>query len=504
MVGRVDALYRQRGAMKSNAHSAWIFVLLMVVYGYFFPRWADWNQNSRFDLVLAVVDQGTLRIDDYRENTGDYAKFNGHYYSDKAPGTSFLGIPVHWVFKTVFAPMVTQTLIPWLAANPAFAATLNPAGSGLLADKVYFFVALVFTTFFTTVIPSAALGILFYRMLGQFSTNEARKLLATLAFALATPAFAYANLFYGHQIAAFCLFAAFYLMFHWRAQPRALTLVVVGFLFAFALITEYPTALIVAGVGIYTLVQVRDWGKWFWIALGGIPPLALAALYNYAIFGTPLPAGYEHSELWQAEHSAGFFSIAAPSIEAVWGVTFGAYRGLFFLSPFLLLSIPGFVFWWRAQKYRAEFAVTLWSVLVFFLFNGSSVMWWGGFGIGPRYLVPMLPFLALPIIFALDAVRTRWFTFVAGALAVWSFVLVWIETLGGQSFPQFQANPLFEYSLPRWFAGDVARNAGMIFGLRGWTSLAPLALFALVIVLVAFVRSSQFSFFKRSVSSHAE
>jgi len=138
------------------------------------------------------------------------------------------------------------------------------------------------------------------------------------------------------------------------------------------------------------------------------------------------------------------------------------------------------------------------------LFNGSSVMWWGGFGIGPRYLVPMLPFLALPIIFVLDAVRTRWFAFVAGLLAVYSFVLVWIETLGGQSFPQFQANPLFEYSLPRWFAGDIARNVGMIFGLRGWASIAPLALFALVIVLVAFVRPSQFSFFKRSVSSHAE
>lgn len=492
--------------MKTQWRGWWVFATLLVVGAYFFPRWADWNQNSRFDLVLAVVDQGTLRIDDYRQNTGDYALFEGHYYSDKAPGTSFLGIPVYWVFKTVFAPALNQTVIPRLAANPAFAATMNPEGTGLLADKVYFFIALVCVTFFTTVVPSAALGALLYRLLGEFSANERDKLGLTFVFALATPSFAYSNLFYGHQIVAFCLFAAFYLMFYWRANPRAGTLVVVGFLFAFALITEYPAALIVAGVGIYTLAQVRDWRKWMWIALGGIAPLALAALYNYAIFRTPLPAGYEHSELWQAEHSAGFFSITAPSIQAIWGITFGVFRGLFFLSPFLLLSIPGFVSWWRARAYRVEFAAALWSVAIFFLFNGSSVMWWGGFGVGPRYLVPVLPFLVLPIIFALDAIRARWFRFGAGILAVWSFVVVWIETIGGQSFPQTQPMPLFDYSLPRVLAGDLARNIGMIFGLRGWASLAPLLLLVLVqvFVYVAFARPAQFVSLKRSINSNAD
>ena len=31
-----------------------ISLALLFAYGYFFPRWADWNQNSRFDLVLAA------------------------------------------------------------------------------------------------------------------------------------------------------------------------------------------------------------------------------------------------------------------------------------------------------------------------------------------------------------------------------------------------------------------------------------------------------------------
>jgi hypothetical protein len=337
--------------MKTMRYAGFIFLTLLVIYAYFFPRWADWNQNSRFDLVLAVVDQGTLAIDAYWHNTGDYAVFQGHYYSDKAPGTAFLGMPFYWVFKNLMAPWLMKTIVPALATNAALAATLNPEGTGLLADKLYFFLALVFVTFFVVVIPSAGLGVLFYKLLEHFSRNRLRALVLTLAFALATPAFAYANLFYGHQIVAFCLFAAFYLLFDVHQTRRlSLRLSAVGWLCGWALITEYPSALIVVGLGLYAMYRVRDWRRWLWILLVGMPPLVLAGLYNWAIFGTFLPVGYEYSELWQDVHRQGFFSITMPTIEAMWGITFSPYRGLFYVAPFLLLSLPGFVCWWRTQS----------------------------------------------------------------------------------------------------------------------------------------------------------
>ncbi len=493
--------------MKTTHYAGFIFGVLLVVYAYFFPRWAEWNQNSRFDLVLAVVDQGTLAIDAYRQNTGDYAVYKGHYYSDKAPGTAFLGIPVYWGFRTFLAPLLTNTIVPRLATNPAFAATLNPEGTGLLENKIYFFMALTFVTFFVVAIPSAGLGVLFYRLAENFSGNRFNALALTFAFALATPAFAYSNLFYGHQIVAFCLFAAFYLLFHDRSNSRALSLIAIGFLCGWALITEYPSVLIVAGIGLYALYRVRDWRKWIWLGLGGLPPLVLAALYNWTIFGTPLPVGYEYSELWQDVHQQGFFSITAPSVEAIWGITFSPYRGLFYLAPFLLLSIPGFFFFWRAKSYRAEFWVALWSVTIFFLFNGSSVMWTGGFSVGPRYLVPMLPFLALPIIFVFEAIRNRWLAIVVGLLAVVSWAIVWIETIGGQSFPQNQATPLLDYSLPRLLAGDIARNVGMILGLRGWMSLLPLVLLACGMVFIGLwwlPRPISFAFTARGQNLNAD
>jgi hypothetical protein len=76
-----------------------LFLTLLVCYAYFFPRWAEWNQNSRMDLTLAIVDQGRFAIDDYYENTGDYAVYGDHIYTDKAPGTSFLGVPAYAAFR---------------------------------------------------------------------------------------------------------------------------------------------------------------------------------------------------------------------------------------------------------------------------------------------------------------------------------------------------------------------------------------------------------------------
>jgi hypothetical protein len=103
-------------------------------------------------------------------------------------------------------------------------------------------------------------------------------------------------------------------------------------------------------------------------------------------------------------------------------------------------------------------------------------MWEGGYAIGPRYLLPMLPFLTLGLgAFAAAWGDRVWAQVVAGVLGAWSFLAVWAETIGGQSFPDWRVNPLFNYSLPHLIDGNIARNLGMGIGLSGWSSLLPLA-----------------------------
>src|SRR5450759_2865381 len=102
-----------------------IFISLLLAYIYIFPRWVDWNQNTRFDLVAAMVEHGILSIDNYVHNTGDYAIFNEHTYSDKAPGLSFLAFPVYALTRPLIELGPITQWVAALGRSSAAAATIN-------------------------------------------------------------------------------------------------------------------------------------------------------------------------------------------------------------------------------------------------------------------------------------------------------------------------------------------------------------------------------------------
>lgn len=477
-----------------------IFVIALLCYAWFFPRWADPNQNSRLNMVVAVVDDGTFMIDKYVANTVDYAKVNGHYYSDKAPGSAFLGIPIYAGLRVVLDLPVVDRLTERLANSDAFKATLREEGSGVLKDKVRFAIAQIVLSFVTNAIPTALMCALMYVLLMQWGASRGVGIFTALAYGLLTPAFAYANAFYGHQLSAALLFFAFYMLFQMRrpaaATPAWWKLLIVGLLLGLSVITEYPTILIALAVLLYGLHVLRRRDAWPRVAfvLAGMAACAAVLLvYNTVVFGGPFKLGYGNSELWEAQHSAGFMSLTFPHIDALWGITFSPFRGLFLLSPVLLLAVPGFVMWYRARRLRAEFSVAVFSVFAMFLFNASSIMWWGGFAVGPRYLLPGLPFMALAIAFAIDPLirgvesrRPAWQTLTVGLLSAWSLVATWGMTLAEQAFPSdaIRGNPYLEFALPNWLAGNIARNLGTIAGFRGLAGLLPLVAALAVIALV--------------------
>ena len=138
-----------------QAYAITVFLILLVAYGYFMPKWADWAANSRADLVYALVDEGVLTIDTYHENTGDKAFFEGHYYTDKSLGPSLVALPFYAVFKVIATLPPVQNLIENGGNLGRFSDTLNPEGQGYRPQAMYEGMALTFITFFAVSVPSA-------------------------------------------------------------------------------------------------------------------------------------------------------------------------------------------------------------------------------------------------------------------------------------------------------------------------------------------------------------
>jgi hypothetical protein len=471
-----------------------LFILLLACFAYTFPRWADPNQNSRLDMVFAIVDDGTFQIDRYVGNTVDYAQVGGHYYSDKAPGIAFLGVPIYAAARPLLNLPVLHALEARLASSEAFRSTLRPGGTGLLEDKVRFAIVQVLLTFMLAAVPSAVLGVGMYRWLANVTPDARLRLAVVAAYGLLSPAFAYAGALYGHQLAAALLFGAFLLAHGGMAGMRAGRLAAIGALLAASVVTEYLAAIVAVIIGAYTLAQLihqRQARAVGWAVLGGLPFVAGWMAYNTVVFGAPWNLGYAYSTLWTEEHQAGFMSLTIPSAESIWGITFSDFRGLFLLSPLLLLSVSGFLAWWQSRRLRAEWWLASTASLGMIWFNASSAMWWGGFAVGPRYLLPGVPFLVLGLAFAMQAWGSRplfrWTAFGAG---LWSLVATWGLTLAGQAFPSDTLrNPLAQFAWPNWIAGDLARNLGTLMGLPGASSLLPLAGAVVVLLFAGWFRS---------------
>ena len=446
------------------------------------PRWQDWNQNSRFNLTRAIVDGGTVQIDRYAGNTGDYAELDGHIYSDKAPGLSLMAVPVYAATRAT-GPYGLDQITHRLGQSDGFSDSLNPDGEGVDSKRIDTAVALYLATIFTVCIPAVAMLLLLWLIVERLTACRTAATLTALAIGLATPIFTYSQAFYGHVPAAACIVGILALVIlNDEERLNATRLLGIGLLAGWAIVIEYPVAVILIPIAIWIAYRERERAIVFGLA-GMVPALAILAAYDMIAFGTVLPIGYEHSALWQEQHSTGFMSLTYPHFDALWGLTFSRFRGLFFLSPILLLVIPGMVIGLKRSSYRGLLYVVGGSILAFFIFISSSIMWWGGFAVGPRYLAPAIPLMALPLgitisyINGQETLRRMVGLFGVAMLGLISVSLIWSATFAGQNYPSDAIrDPLIDYVIPALRDGDIARNLGMALQLGGLASLVPLLL----------------------------
>lgn len=404
----------------------------------------NWNDSSRYDLIRAIVEKGTVSIDEFSTNTGDRSIFRGHYYSDKAPGVAFAGVPVYWI---------ANQLVHFMGWDRS-------------KEDRYIYIFLRFKLWVVLVIiiafPSSLLGVLLFEFLTRIQISERFSLWLTLGYSLGTIVFPYSTLFYGHQFAGVCIFSAFYIInrrFTDSPIHPFLFLWIAGFVSGYAVITEYPVILLLPIVTGYLWLKEKNFKSLGVFILGMAIPALILLYYNYLCSGKLFNVGYFHEDMnrFNYEMGRGIAGVTYPTLPALWGITFSLFRGLFPINPFLLFAIPGYFYMYRQPVWRKEFWVSLLSVILFFLFNSSYYMWWGGWALGPRHVIPILPFLVLPIAF----LPRKYWKYVCVFIAL-SIVFMWVGVVVNPQIPESQHNPLFGYAVHQFIQGIFSQNLGKL------------------------------------------
>jgi hypothetical protein len=223
-------------------------------------------------------------------------------------------------------------------------------------------------------------------------------------------------------------------------------------------------------------------------AVAGALPVAGLLAYNAACFGSPLDTGYSHDFCWSPAQGSGLAGFTYPHLGPLFDLTFGPYRGLFFMSPFLVLAVLGAILLWR-RGLALEATICVGAATIFIVALSAYWGWNGGRVDGPRYLVPAVPFLALPAAVSFPLLlRSLPGRLVLVVLSALSIFVTWSLFIAGNTFPlSWLRNPLLDYSLPALRANNLAPNAGLFFGLSGWPTLIPLVVALAVVVLGAWL-----------------
>jgi hypothetical protein len=448
-----------------------IAVGLVLAFTYTFPYWErlhNANELPRVLLTEEIVDRGTFRLDARWGELQAGSTFDvsvtpeGHKYSNKAPGTSLLGVPAYLALKGLHVVV---------------------GGKPSLAEVTWA------CRFLTSILPFLLFLPLFRRAADRFA-GPAGADGALVAFALGSMAFPYAHVLFSHALSAACAGGAFALalaLAHGEPRRPALAALAVGFLLGWAVLADYQSALVLLVVVAYLAVKsptrLRDLAL---VTVGGAPPAALFALYHWACFGAPWKTGYSFAP--DPAHKEGLLGVIGPNRAALAQALVTPDNGLLVLCPWVVLAAFGLVVVWRRAQ-RAEAMALAALALGYVLFVGSLVPEFGraGWSVGPRYIVVAMPFFAWLAAAALDAVDQRpLLRTLAHGLVVASVVIMVAATTTFPYWPTSLRNPLYEVAFWALGTGHVPHSLGTAVGLHGVRALVPLyaVLAALVVTLL--------------------
>jgi hypothetical protein len=459
----------------------------MLSYGFFFSP-DNSNVISRIGLTLGIVQRHALTIGPLADYTLDQATVDGVAYSDKAPGLSFLAVPITLLIDGMLTAQVDRP-------GPNLAVITYCATLGTVSTIAAFAVVAL------------------YRWSRSRNASHTASLMAALILGFATPFWGWATVFFGHAASGGLLLLGFAGLStaiqqtpKHASEPERQTLAISenpaprraflsGLALGAAFVVEFPAGPAVAIIGICCAVQAfASTDRWKLLTRAFLPAaaglaIALAPLlaYNQAAFGSPWKIGYMTVQGFPGMQT-GLFGISRPDPKVIVALLFGWNRGLFPLSPVLALFPLAIAACLHDRSWRLA-AVTSTLIAAWYLAMNAGYSYWnGGDSTGPRHIVSALPFIALPLAHLWDASRRP-----LRSLLVLLLIVSVITSLACVSVDMWISptivRPLQDSLLPRFLDGDLPRTlTTRLFGWHGALALLPLAAAWSIIALPPLMR----------------
>ena len=458
---------------EARAASWRVFALVLLSASWFYQS-SGHNEAARFDQIRSITEHGEWWIDRYAANTFDIVSVGGHTFPNKAPGTTLLG------------------LAPWRLTRFALSALPLDNGKQLV-------LTMYLLTIFMAAVPTALISLMILRFLARSGWTTTSATLVAIGYGVGSIAFPWATTFFGHQLAAYVAFGAFYLIWDSGSADRETTtsrLLLAGLMIGFLPVIEYPAAIASGLIVVYAflLLGIRAASVVVAGAIVGVLPLPL---YNAAFLGSPgvLSYSFYKEESLFAAHRQGFMGVSWPRLGILNEILFKAQRGLFHANPWLTFCLAAPFLIRRLQGVKREFALAGAIFVAALLFNsgfGDSLVYWGGaFSFGPRHILFALPFAAL---LAAAAMRSRVLAPIVGTMIVGTALLMLTVAAVDPRLPYEPASPFLDFYFPLFsrglfsinpksayegtvlFGGPGAWNLGRASGLPASLEILPLGL----------------------------
>jgi hypothetical protein len=418
-------------------------------------------QNSHYAATRAIA-AGRANIDKNANETCDLVKVGKHFYAAKAPLMDMWSAP--WYLLLHAAGAVPK--------NPN-AALAYPAAMLGVPLRAIWQIGL-----WAVVLPALGLLLLVRRTVERLEPGLGTA--AAVILGLSTLVLPFSTLLFAHVPAAALAFLSFSLLF--GRDAGRLRVAAAGVAAGLAVATDLPLAVPALLLGLYAAARTPHFQRLVAFGVGGFAGLLPLLGFDWWAFGSPFHLPYSGVALnpgaggiEQTPGGHGFFTVQLPDVRVAVELLL-SQRGMLVLTPVVAAGAAGIVLLWRRRlKAEALLIGALCVVEVIWIsgHNGKDNAL-GGWVPGPRFLIPLLPFLCFALAPALRRAPA-----IVGALALVSAGSMVVAT----SAEPLLSNDDTHHWIARIVDGNFTATVLSLAGIgHGWLAILPF--YALVLVAV--------------------